>query len=305
MNPDLKAEVELIIPILSNKSHKGLDGRIGVIGGSKNYTGAPYFAAISALKTGCDLAHVFCTKDASPVIKSYSPELIVHPILDSPNFIEEISGHLPYLHSLVIGPGLGREESIFESTRELIKLAKESKLPIVFDADALFLLKNTPDCIAGYKNAILTPNKVEFGRLYSAVSNEQIEHDFTDKHVAQVAKLLGNVTIVKKGLVDVISDGIDTIVCAEEGSPRRCGGQGDLLSGSLGVFNFWAQNYSKRQSKPGNLSCNATIIAALGACMLTRRCNKLAFQKFQRSTLTSDMVSEIHNAFSSLFPALT
>lgn len=31
---------------------------------------------------GADLSHVFCTKDAAPVIKSYSPELIVHPILE-------------------------------------------------------------------------------------------------------------------------------------------------------------------------------------------------------------------------------
>lgn len=31
---------------------------------------------------GADLSHVFCTKDASPVIKSYSPELIVHPVLE-------------------------------------------------------------------------------------------------------------------------------------------------------------------------------------------------------------------------------
>lgn len=31
---------------------------------------------------GADLSHVFCTKDAASVIKSYSPELIVHPILE-------------------------------------------------------------------------------------------------------------------------------------------------------------------------------------------------------------------------------
>lgn len=31
---------------------------------------------------GADLSHVFCTKDAAPVIKGYSPELIVHPILE-------------------------------------------------------------------------------------------------------------------------------------------------------------------------------------------------------------------------------
>lgn len=31
---------------------------------------------------GADLSHVFCTKDAATVIKSYSPELIVHPVLE-------------------------------------------------------------------------------------------------------------------------------------------------------------------------------------------------------------------------------
>lgn len=31
---------------------------------------------------GADLSHVFCTKDAAPVIKSYSSELIVHPVLE-------------------------------------------------------------------------------------------------------------------------------------------------------------------------------------------------------------------------------
>ena len=34
-----------------------------------------------ALQVGADLAHVFCTESASQVIKSYSPELIVHPYL--------------------------------------------------------------------------------------------------------------------------------------------------------------------------------------------------------------------------------
>lgn len=110
-------------------------GKIAVIGGCREYTGAPYFSAISALKIvsarpllflilrffflgfvtskcivsqrklfvisitlmirqfewtcfyfylpqGADLSHVFCTKDAAPVIKSYSPELIVHPLLE-------------------------------------------------------------------------------------------------------------------------------------------------------------------------------------------------------------------------------
>jgi hypothetical protein len=33
------------------------------------------------MQMGCDLAYVFCTQSAAPVIKGYSPELIVMPML--------------------------------------------------------------------------------------------------------------------------------------------------------------------------------------------------------------------------------
>ncbi len=44
-------------------------------------------------------------------------------------------------------------------------------------------------------------------------------------------------------LVTVISSGLlllSVISCSVEGSGRRCGGQGDLLSGSMGTFAHWA-----------------------------------------------------------------
>ena len=44
------------------------------------------------LQVGSDLSHVFCTQGAATVIKSYSPELIVHPYLpDSNDMSEEAS----------------------------------------------------------------------------------------------------------------------------------------------------------------------------------------------------------------------
>lgn len=42
--------IKACIPPLDGKGHKGEAGRIGIIGGSMEYTGAPYFAGISALK---------------------------------------------------------------------------------------------------------------------------------------------------------------------------------------------------------------------------------------------------------------
>lgn len=41
------------VPQLTSKAHKGEAGRIGIIGGSLEYTGAPYYAGIAALKVGC------------------------------------------------------------------------------------------------------------------------------------------------------------------------------------------------------------------------------------------------------------
>ena len=39
--------------------YKGQLGKVGVVGGSAVYSGAPFFAAMSALKAGAELAHVY------------------------------------------------------------------------------------------------------------------------------------------------------------------------------------------------------------------------------------------------------
>ena len=39
---------------------------------------------------------------------------------DSPNALEEIDKWLPRLHSLVVGPGLGRDEALLRTAKALI-----------------------------------------------------------------------------------------------------------------------------------------------------------------------------------------
>ena len=81
INKALMDEFRRCVPILCKEMHKGQSGKVAVVGGSAEYTGAPYFAAMSSLRVGADLSYVLTTRDAAPVIKSYSPELIVLPIL--------------------------------------------------------------------------------------------------------------------------------------------------------------------------------------------------------------------------------
>jgi ATP-dependent NAD(P)H-hydrate dehydratase len=67
-------------PPLTDRNITGENGRIAVVGGSFEFTGAPFYSAISALRVGGDLSHIFCSKFSAPAIKSYSPEIIVHPV---------------------------------------------------------------------------------------------------------------------------------------------------------------------------------------------------------------------------------
>lgn len=76
-------QIKKLIPPMKLSKMKGEMGRIAIIGGSTEYSGAAYFTGMAALKTGADLVHIFCEESAGTVIKSYSPELIVHPYLIS------------------------------------------------------------------------------------------------------------------------------------------------------------------------------------------------------------------------------
>lgn len=159
-------KVKSIVPRLTNSMHKGECGRIAVFGGCVLYTGAPYFAAISALKAGADLVHVFCEKAAGGVIKGYSPELIVHPVLgivtrelyritvriisDTEYGIEEIDQWLPRLHVVVLGPGLGRNQSMLGRISIIMERARARNIPMVVDADGLWHLATNPSLLQGY-----------------------------------------------------------------------------------------------------------------------------------------------------------
>jgi ATP-dependent NAD(P)H-hydrate dehydratase len=299
------SEVELlqaaraIVPRLDNAMHKGQCGKIAVFGGCVMYTGAPYFAAISALKCGADLVHVFCEQGAGAVIKSYSPELVVSPVLDMEYGIEEIELWLPRQHCVVLGPGLGRNQSTLGRMSLVVEKAKALGLPIILDADALWQVNANPRLVQGYTRAVLTPNAMEFSRLVKAVLHREAAPSSTPDPglVAELAAALGHVTVLHKGLRDIISDGRETLECGTAGSPRRCGGQGDLLAGALATFLHWALGLSHPPASP--------LLAAWAASRLARGCGELAFARAGRSVTTSDMVAAIQPVFSRLYEGET
>lgn len=290
---ELLQEVRATVPSLHPGLGKGDCGRVAVFGGCVLHSGAAYFTAISALKAGADLVHIFCEKDAGPVLRSYSPELIVHPVLDQEYGMEEIQHWLPRLHCVVLGPGLGRNQSMAGRLCIILEKVKALDLPIVLDGDGLWHLASQPSMVAGYNRAVITPSPRQFSRLAAAVLRRDLMPSLCPDSgvVRDLAKVLG-LTVLHKGAHDVISDGEVTEDCSSGGSPRRCGGQGGLLAGVLATFLGWGF------TSGGPSPC---VVAAWGASRLVRASAAQAFMAQGRSMTTEDVLANIHSQFDRLY----
>ncbi|KAJ7255489.1 Ribokinase-like protein [Mycena haematopus] len=321
------AQVKQLIPLLDGSLHKGQSGRVGVLGGALDYTGAPFFAAISALRFGADLSHVICSPTAAGAIKAYSPDLIVHPILSQDKSTEQVSQELqsllPRLHVLVIGPGLGREPYMQSFAKIALGLARKQGMFVVLDADALWMVGQDIALIKGYRRAVVTPNVAEFARL-----SEQLGIDpktAADKRAGWVSCELGGVTVLQKGATDIISvdttgdaasldasqlAGADpqkekaqeTVEVDVQGGLKRCGGQGDVLSGTVGTMLAWAKCYENGVFGDNSISASRfPLLAAVGGSMVTRTASRRAFYKEGRGVVTQDMIPEIGKSFAEVF----
>lgn len=313
---DAEAVVRRITPPLDRARHKGQAGKIAVIGGCREYTGAPYFAAISALKVGADLSHVFCTKDAATVIKSYSPELIVHPILEesysvrdderalvSSKILTEVAKWMERFDCIVVGPGLGRDSFLLDCVSNIMKHARQANIPTVVDGDGLFLITNNLGLVEGNPLAILTPNVYEYKRLVQKVLNFDVNEETAAEQLTLLCRKIGGVTIMRKGKADVISDGKTVTQVSTFGSPRRCGGQGDILSGSVAVFTSWARYFILSNEQPTEKRVNPMTLGCIAGSLLLRKAASLAFEKNKRSTVTTDIIEFLGKSLEDICPA--
>lgn len=269
---------------------------------------------------------------------------MVHPLLpssdsvkdpksiDAPALAGPIINMLSRLHALVIGPGLGRDGVTLKVVAEVIKVARSKSIPFVLDADGLLIVTEDPSLVKGYRECILTPNVVEFGRLAKALGIKvpsqtdiaQEEGDRTSKETEaceKLSKALGGVTIIQKGPHDVISNGVTSIVSDIQGGLKRSGGQGDTLTGSLGTLLAWRAAYhdklwdsgekdgdkeaqsreevkSELETEGRRMSSTTTLLlAAWAGSSLTRECSRRAFEAKGRSMQASDLTDEVHGAF--------
>ncbi len=96
----------------------------------------------------------------------------------------------------------------------------------------------------------------------------------------------------------MISNGIDTLFVDRPGSPRRVGGQGDILAGSIATFVSWALKYKAAHS---DIDFDPLMIASEAAAELVRESSGQSYSEKRRAMLTTDILAKIGSTFSLLF----
>ncbi len=206
------------------EAHKGDFGRVVVIGGNKEYHGAPVLSARGALGTGIDMVYLFVpevlltpVRCISPdfIVTGYSGEKLTQKSLDEGNKIFKKAD------AAVIGPGLGDDSETIEA---VLSFLNHWDKPVVVDADALRALAFDKKILRG-KHAILTPHAGELRRL-SGVESENREA--TVKKAAEEF----NATLLLKGSTDIVASPRGRIKFNMTGNAGMTrGGTGDVLAG--------------------------------------------------------------------------
>jgi len=206
-------------PIPAHDSHKGLNGRVLLIGGGPYY-GAPAMSGLAALRVGADIVNIAVPEHIAQTVASFSPVFMIEPL--SGKFLR--SEHVPHLlnrsksyNTVLIGPGLGTDIDTIEAVRDFVF---RCEVPLVIDADAIGaigggFIANVP--------VVITPHKGEFIKLGGAGT-------FGEEDVRALAYSTGSI-ILLKGSTDIISDGVRTKKNTT-GTPAMTGaGTGDVLAG--------------------------------------------------------------------------
>jgi ATP-dependent NAD(P)H-hydrate dehydratase len=168
-----------------------------------------------------------------------------------------------------------------------------------------------------------------WGEIYADSTHQGIDPNTPpEERASAVSKVLGGVTVLQKGQSDIIAvnteeaksraaheaskisadegEQNEIVVVQTPGGLKRCGGQGDILSGSVGTFLAWAKCYESGAFGDNSIPVSRMpILAAIGASMVTRTTSRRAFEKEGRSVVTQDMLKEIGGAFTEVFQGET
>ena len=222
------------LPPRPREGHKGLFGRVLVVGGNDGMIGAPVLAGTAALRMGSGLVQIAVPRAILPYALSITPELI-GIALGKAAGKDQLLEAAEAADAIVIGPGLGKTPEALARLTRLVRLAK----PMVVDADGLNLLARQKRWPTFFKaHAVLTPHPGEMNRLnklLKRVEKTQSDDQGRIDNAIAAARAFGQV-VVLKGDRTVVTDGQRVYLNTTGNSALSKAGSGDVLSGILGCL---------------------------------------------------------------------
>lgn len=208
-------------------SHKGENGKVMIIAGSKLFHAASLWPLTVASRI-VDMVFYSSTQENNELVRQAKEEFRNGIIVPR----EKLESYVAEADSILIGPGLPREEGLEEGdddTRELT-LGLFTKFPDkkwVVDGGSLQVIE--PDLLP--KTAIVTPHIKEFKKLFGL--------EPTPENVEEVAKKFG-IVVLLKGEHDIVGSPDQTISISGGNAGMTKGGTGDVLAGL--VTSLYAKN---------------------------------------------------------------
>lgn len=256
-------DVKKLYPRRDTVSHKGMNGRVLIVGGSIDYYGAPVLSGLGALYGGADLVYLFVPEAIFNVCRSMYPDFIVKSFTGDYLDIKAVTPILEFAKkcdSVLLGPGLGEKEETFEA---LLKIVKGLEIPTVLDASAIQVFQKIKEVPT--QQIVLTPHHNEFETL-------------TGKDIKIAGSLSGKIVLLRTLATDlkinIVLKGPQDLIASEDGevvsnstgnAGMTVGGSGDVLSGF--IASLIAQG------------CPAYAASKVGAYIMGRAGDELMKQK--------------------------
>lgn len=204
-------------------SHKGENGRVTALTGSKDFTGAPVLVGKAALRTGADLVKILTSEDIRDVIAGHSPNLIVEQHEGdyfSESSLDAFEELAEWSDAMVMGPGLSNPSK--SALRGAVENSIDKDTALIMDADAIRPVVGMDD--PDLSHTIFTPHEREADFI--------LEHHGSLKEFSEQT----GAVVVLKGKVDEIISGGDRWE-NETGTPAMTvGGTGDVLTGIIAAL---------------------------------------------------------------------
>ena len=298
-------DISALLPILDKRANKGSCGRVLVICGSYDprglsMSGAAFFAAASAYRTGVGLVEIFTARKNFEAIAARLPEAVYSLYENEENFEDvcaRVEKSLSEADAVVIGCGIGKSEM----SRAILKtVLKKGCVPLLLDADALNIMSEDKclwELLSKEQRArtVITPHAGEMMRLCGK-SIESILSS-TVETAYDFAREYGVICLLKDNKT-VISDGKKIYINHSGNAGMASAGLGDLLSGIIGALLAKGQIAYKRSALSEDFQPDWLLRAAIGAYIHGLAGDLARNEVGEYSLMASDLLSKIPNVIS-------